>query len=206
MIKLGLLPTTIYEFHSSVELVDKVLDKVKNLEMVPNESNRRSVTDLFFDDDLFQWFENCIDEAKDDIGIPKDVKLVITSCWANRTNKMNAHHVHTHPNSFMSGIYYLSDEHVGGETIFLTQNTWIQNFEWIDFQNKGNYSISQNFTPKKGTLLLFPSSIKHSVNGLRNNSDRFSIAFNTFFSGTISNDAQKLTRLNISSRSVRDYQ
>jgi len=205
MNKLNFLPTTIYKFDSSIELSDHVLEKVKNLDMVANESNHRSVTDLFFDEKLYQWLEECIDKAKHDIGIPDSVKLTITSCWANRTNKMNAHHSHTHPNSFMSGVYYLTDGHTGGETIFITQNTWMKNFDWLDFQNGKNFSVSQNFIPKRGTLLLFPSSVKHNVTGLRNNSERYSISFNTFFCGTVSNDDQKLTRLSISSRSVRDY-
>lgn len=204
MNKLEFLPLYVYEFNSSDELLDKTLDCVKNLELTDNERNKRSTTDLFFDNELFDWFESCIKDAKTDIGIPENIELVITSCWANKTDKMQSHHIHTHPNSFLSGIYYLTDDHIGGETIFSTNNIWMKNFEWLQFNINKSYRQTQNFIPQKGTLLLFPSSIHHSVNGVRNNSARYSIAFNTFFSGPIDDSDQKLNRLNLVTKSLRD--
>lgn len=205
MNKLSFLPITFYEFQSSDELVEKTLELISSVQMRKNTSNHASITDLFFDDDLFSWFESCIDSAKQDIGIPKNIELPITSCWVNKTSKLQAHHNHNHANSFLSGIYYLTDNHSGGITNFSKKNSYLDFFEWLRFQHNPSFLISQSFTPKKGTLLLFPSSIKHNVSSVKDISTRYTIAFNTFLSGPVDDSDEELTRLVLNTRSVRDY-
>ena len=36
-----------------------------------------------------------------------DQRLVITQCWANKNPPGSKHHEHVHPNSILSGVFYL---------------------------------------------------------------------------------------------------
>lgn len=205
MNKLDFLPATFYEFQCDHNLIEKTLEKAKNLELRSNQYNKRSDTDLFYDEELYQWLDQCIDSAKQDIGINDKVKLVITSCWVNKTTKMQSHHHHNHANSFMSGILYLTDEHTGGGTHFSNKSVWVKDFEWLRFEDNPPFINKQTFVPKKGTLLLFPSSVHHSVSVVKDTAVRYTLAFNTFFSGNIDETDATLTRLSILTKSVRDY-
>ncbi len=165
-----------------------------------------SQTDLFYDAELYDWFNSCIEEAKENLHIPKEVNLEITGCWTNKTKKLQQHHRHIHSNSFMSGILYLSEEHSGGLTEFITDNIWWDNFKWLRFGKMPQIStINQKYIPKKGKLLLFPSGLQHGVTAVMDKSSRYTISFNTFFSGTIDDNSYSKTRLELKSKSVADH-
>lgn len=185
-----------YEFEcSNTVLLDDTLKLVENKNWMKNKNNNTSEDTNFYDEQLFNWFYECITVAKKDIGIPITIDLVITQCWANKTTRMQQHHLHNHSNSFMSGIFYLSDNHAGGETLFFCKNTWFELYKWLDFENKPT-QISTSYIPKKGNLLLFPSHIPHRVSPVKDNNTRYTLAFNTFFSGTLGN-SDMLNKLDI---------
>jgi uncharacterized protein (TIGR02466 family) len=200
------LPLSVYEFTCDESLIDRLVSTFADMPIEKNVSNMVSDTDLFYDAELYDWFNSCIEEAKEDLHIPNEVKLDITSCWVNKTRKLQAHHQHFHPNSFMSGILYLTEDHSGGLTEFMTDNLWWNNFKWLMFG--GNKSvkrtIKQTYTPQKGKLLLFPSQLIHGVTAVIDNSTRYTISFNTFFSGPISDTKKGSIRLELKSKSVID--
>jgi uncharacterized protein (TIGR02466 family) len=203
---INFLPLSVYEFTCDDALLTKLEEQVAEISTKKNSSNMSSETDLFYDQDLYNWLNSCIEEAKENLYIPEEVKLEITSCWVNKTRKLQAHHRHTHPNSFMSGILYLSEDHSGGLTDFITENIWWKNFKWLQFCDSPNArTIQQKYTPKKGKLLLFPSSLQHGVTAVLDNSVRYTISFNTFFSGPICGTGKLLTRLDLKSKSVADH-
>ena len=39
-----------------------------------------------------------------------DQRLVITQCWANKNPPGSRHHEHVHPNSILSGVFYLRQD------------------------------------------------------------------------------------------------
>ena len=39
-----------------------------------------------------------------------DQRLVITQCWANKNPPGSKHHEHVHPNSILSGVFYLKQD------------------------------------------------------------------------------------------------
>lgn len=199
------LPLSVYEFTCDDALVERIASIVADLPTKQNTHNARSETDLFYDAELYEWFNKCIGEAKTKLHIPNDINLEITGCWSNTTKKLQMHHQHSHANSFMSGILYLSGPHSGGKTEFTTDNVWWRKFDWIRFKD-GDIprTISQQYIPQKGKLLLFPSSLMHKVTALTDSSTRYSMAFNTFFSGPIGGNTG-LTRLELKSKSVADH-
>ena len=137
---------------------------------------------------LIQWFDQCLDECKQHIGFNFNGKFSITQCWANQTRKGGLHVGHTHSNSLVSSIFYLSEQ--SAPTYFTVKSIWHDKFD-LPIQNiKGNdpQSVTTPLTfiePIVGRLVLFPSSLFHGV--IQSNSvlPRFSMSFNTFIDGTI---------------------
>ena len=140
--------------------------------------------------------ENRIDDYfKKIICTTDDVKPYITQSWLNFNNLNEYHHEHSHPNSLISGVFYIeSFEDKDSIKFFKKQyNT----FEFYDLKNYNMYnSGTWAINVKKGLIILFPSSITHAVDLHKHNYTRVSLAFNVFISGTLG-DKSELTRLEI---------
>ena len=85
----------------------------------------------------------------------------------------------------MSGVYY--PEHDSGFKITFKKEPIVCSTYQV-FENDHNiYSAEEwSITPKKNTVLLFPSNLMHKVAKNLSNKDRYSLAFNinpigTFF-------------------------
>lgn len=117
--------------------------------------------------------------------VDTQTEIYITESWLNKTDPGDYHHRHRHSNSVLSGTIYLTEDAGCGNTIF-------QNIEYqqllVDVTAPTQWN-AQDFSviPKVGRIVIFPSKLQHET-GI-NNSDkpRYSIAFNTFVRGIISN-------------------
>lgn len=180
-------PQILYSFQAEQNLVDEVLSEVKNIKFKENVKNLISET-VFYNKNLLNWFDVCLLELQKKV-YPNIEKLVITSCWANKTNKTQQHHTHTHPNSFISGIFYLTN-HESAKTNFMIENLW-QKFDnnWLLYHHQKK-SLIHKVNPKKGQLILFPSHLSHNTDILSFNEkeERYSISFNTFLTGKLGQD------------------
>jgi uncharacterized protein (TIGR02466 family) len=108
----------------------------------------------------------------------------ITQCWANRSKKGQHYRFHYHPNSFLSGIFYLTSGG-GGNTVFKSQDR-PQIMPNVRRLKKWN-TISCETVPEAGKLILFPSHVDHKTLPHANPDDaRYVIAFNVMFTGWIS--------------------
>tara|TARA_R110000787_G_scaffold156217_1_gene270126 strand:- start:47 stop:640 length:594 start_codon:yes stop_codon:yes gene_type:complete len=105
-------------------------------------------------------------------------KFYITQSWLNKNPINSKHPEHIHPNSFISGVFYfrLNEKHppiqfskTQFDMLKLSYSEW----------NKYNCEV---FTPNisTGSLILFPSSLRHSVSLNTSNDVRVSLSFNTF--------------------------
>ena len=121
-------------------------------------------------------------------------RLVITQCWANRNPKGSKHHEHVHPNSIISGVMYFQINEKLPPISFSKAN---QDGMKLD-PEKYNHVNSESFMLpcKTGELILFPSSLKHSVPINQGDEDRISVSFNTFCIDVIGSE-QSLTHLDI---------
>jgi len=121
-------------------------------------------------------------------------RLVITQCWANRNPKGSKHHEHVHPNSIISGVMYFQINEKLPPIQFAKS---IQDGMKLD-PIKYNHVNSESFMLpcKPGELILFPSSLKHSVPINQGDEDRISVSFNTFSIDAIGSE-QSLTHLDI---------
>ena len=132
--------------------------------------------------------------AHDILLIKPTLKFYITQSWLNINKTNTSHHKHFHRNSFISGIYYLTD---GPPVTFYKKNDIMQNFDF-DFKEFNQFNMeSVEAEIKKGRLILFPSILEHEVKKNLNNDTRISLSFNTFFKGDLKNDNTRSTSLKI---------
>lgn len=191
-----------YEFICDDFLTENVLSKVKQIPWTNNHHNKVSKDDNFYDEKLFEWFDSCLNQVREKVGLPNNITLPITECWANKTNKIEAHHQHYHSNSFISGVFYLTS-HNSSPTIFSHSDFYLTHWNQFSFEKRKSGSLFYKSFPVRGKLILFPSQIPHFVSGLVGNEERYTIAFNTFFEGHIDRDYHR-TRLYLKTKSVRE--
>jgi uncharacterized protein (TIGR02466 family) len=120
----------------------------------------------------------------DVLEIDPSIEFYITESWVNYMPKDGYHHEHTHPNSVVSGVLYIT----GGESPICFANHQTKPFSCLKLQTTNtNLYNSQGYTFKNipGSLILFPSDTIHYVEDNPHDSVRVSLSFNTFVKGTI---------------------
>ena len=123
-----------------------------------------------------------------------DQRLVITQCWANRNPKGSNHHEHVHPNSIISGVMYFQINEKSPPIQFSKEKQDGMKLNPIKYNN---YNSETFMLPcKPGELIMFPSSLKHSVPTNQSEEERISVSFNTFCIDVIGSE-QSLTHLDI---------
>ena len=121
-------------------------------------------------------------------------RLVITQSWANRNPKGSKHHEHVHPNSIISGVMYFQINEKLPPIQFSKANQDGMKLDPIKYNHVNSESFMLPCKP--GELILFPSSLKHSVPINQGDEDRISMSFNTFSIDAIGSE-QALTHLDI---------
>ena len=123
-----------------------------------------------------------------------DQRLVITQCWANKNPPGSKHHEHVHPNSIISGVFYLKQDKTLPPIQFAKS---IQGAMKLDPKKYNNLNSESFLLPcVDGELLLFPSNLKHSVPTNLGKEARISLSFNTFSVDTLGSK-DSLTHLDI---------
>lgn len=183
MTKRPILPLEIYEFMCCNELLEDARRSLGQLQWVSNDKNLISYEPLNTTPafrDLHAWFQSCINEVQEDLNLPFE-RLKITQSWANKTITGQSHHAHTHPNSYMSGILYLTTAEEGS-TEFYSLNPWFD-FFLILIDADRQYANVFRQKPIAGKLLLFPSKLEHCVQECVGEAPRFTVSFNVFPEG-----------------------
>jgi uncharacterized protein (TIGR02466 family) len=116
----------------------------------------------------------------------------ITQSWLNYTETNQYHHKHTHSNSLVSGVFYINCHEEHDKIKFFNDRYQTIKPKVKDW-NMWN-SESWWFSVKTGDVILFPSSLTHSVETKQGDNTRISLAFNVFLKGTIG-DNKRLTEL-----------
>ena len=113
---------------------------------------------------------------KDILDAVERVKPTIS--WVNRQPKGTQHSKHCHPNSILSGVFYLKTTNSTPITFF---NPIPQSQIQIE-TNKFNpfNALSYQANIADGDVIIFPSTLMHSVSHNHDDEDRYSLAFNTF--------------------------
>jgi uncharacterized protein (TIGR02466 family) len=195
----NLFPTPVSFFELGSDLTEVELDFIKNLEQRNNDGNMTSVNNNLFDTaelaEIARFCEESVQEFVKEIYAPKfEVTPYITQSWANFTQKGQWHHKHEHPNSFVSGVFYVQAVK-DTDRIYFYKNGYQQIKLPTDNFNLYN-SDSWWLGVETGQLILFPSHLTHMVQTVETDETRISISFNTFLKGYVGDDLQ-LTGLHL---------
>ena len=161
----------------------------------PNEGNTSSVDRYVLkkSPDLMTFIEKSLHTYLMSTICPKnDVRLRITQSWLNWTKPGQYHHKHAHPNSLISGCYYVKANKETDKIFFYRdgyQQIKFPPIAWNAYNSESWwYSIGTN------DLIFFPSHLNHMVQPVGGEDTRISLAFNTFPIGHIG-DESELTAL-----------
>ena len=186
----GIFPTPIYMSKLDRDLTKKELsfiNKIKS-DCNKNEGNITSNDNYILNQKVFSKLKEDLDLRVQDyfkkvLSVTNAVAPYITQSWLNYTETKQYHHKHTHPNSLVSGVFYVNCH---------------EELDKIKFFNEGYKTIKPEikdwnlynsetwwFTVKTGDIILFPSSLTHMVENKEGTNTRISLAFNVFIKGTI---------------------
>ncbi len=183
----GLFAQPVGFFDLGRELSDEEKFFLMELEQRPNMGNRTSANNFVLRDKLMTslrgWMEDCMAEYFKATTNPKhDVTLRLTQSWVNYSEPGQYHHKHAHPNSFVSGVFYIQTN--PNDKIFFYRDGYSQikfpPAEWNSWNSESWW-----FEAITGRLILFPSSLTHMVPTVEGEDVRVSLSFNTFPAGTV---------------------
>lgn len=121
--------------------------------------------------------------------IKEDIEFYITNSWGTKHNENDWANKHYHTNSLFSGVLYLNCDKESGDITFhknIGYNTGIPHcFDFEYTENNMFNSTETVINPETNMLLLFPSSLEHSVGPCNSHKDRIVIAFNVFAKGKL---------------------
>ena len=173
-------PVQIYKYENNIE---KELKHIESLEWKaqPANGNFRSADSYLTKHEQLQkivlFFKECIDDYCNTI-VNSDQRLVITQLWGNKNPKGSRHHEHVHPNSIISGVFYLRQDPKLPPIQFSKSN---QHGIKLDPKKYNTFNAETFLLPcVAGELILFPSNLRHSVPQNQGEEERISLSFNTF--------------------------
>jgi uncharacterized protein (TIGR02466 family) len=186
---ISLFPTAVLTAKLDREFTEdelKFFETVKNNTM-PNVGNTSSTDTYVLNnkelDSLKSFFESQIRVYQDTITKPKNgASIYITQSWLNYSKPGDYHHRHKHPNSYISGVFYIQtndndyigfdrDQYVQIEVGSTEFNEWNSHTWWLPAMTY--------------QLYLFPSSLTHHVEKILGTQTRISLSFNTFVTGVL---------------------
>jgi uncharacterized protein (TIGR02466 family) len=194
-----IFPTAVTFFKLGRDLTQTELNFLMNMPTRMNVSNVSSIDNTVLENkvlsDISGFIKNSVSECFNELYKPrKEVNLRITQSWLNYTKKDQFHHRHSHPNSFLSGVFYVN-ANKETDKIFFYDNRYYQ-ISMPGAESTPVNSKSWWFPIETGDLIIFPSSLEHSVETLTTDTVRASLAFNTFPVGYVGDD-QELTGLHL---------
>ena len=198
----GIFPTPIYISKLDRELTPlelKFVDKNKK-DFYKNDGNITSNNNYILNEKPFANIKKELDLRVQDyfdkvISPANKITPYITQSWLNYTETNQYHHKHAHPNSLVSGVFYINCHEEHDKIKFFNDNYKTIKLEVKDW-NIWN-SQSWWFSVKTGDVILFPSSLTHMVETKQGDNTRISLAFNVFIKGTVGNN-KNLTELHLS--------
>ena len=116
----------------------------------------------------------------------------MTACWANVLAKGAAHRAHSHPNNFLSGVYYVRTG-PGTDTINFhdpRNQAGVIRPPVVELTAENTDQVVVRVT--NGTLVVFPSYLQHSVDANTSDGERISISVNLMFSSFTENLSKPL--------------
>ena len=163
------------------------VQKQKN-EITKNEGNFYTKDTYVLEKTVFKNLKNEIlfllkDYYKKIICPKNNIEPFITQSWLNYTGLNEYHHVHNHPNSYVSGVIYFNSPKKIDSIKFSKRR--IETISVLTSEYNQFNSFNYDLPIEAGNIVLFPSSLEHSVKKKEHSNERISLAFNSFIKGKI---------------------
>lgn len=149
-----------------------------------NEMGWHSPTNLH-NDEGFAELCACIDGMSGTVAasmnMRNDRRLAIESFWVNINPKFAYNALHDHPQSMLSGVYYVRADDQSGCLRFRDPRAAKRMNPWPvgpDDKTDQRHWDRVNYKPQPGRLIMFPSWLEHDVEPNMSDEDRISISFN----------------------------
>ena len=196
----SIFPTPIYMSKLDRKLTPlelKFIDKNKKT-FTKNDGNITSNNNYILNEKPFTNIKKELDLRVKDyfekvISSTTTVTPYITQSWLNYTETNQFHHKHEHPNSLVSGVFYINCHKELDKIKFFKKDI----YQMIKPETK-NWNLWNSetwwFTVKTSDIIMFPSSLTHMVETKEGNNTRISLAFNVFIKGKIGSN-KNLTEL-----------
>ena len=190
------IPALITKYEHSIEEEFKFIQNLRYIEQKENKNFKSDDTYLLKHKELSKlnnFFKESLNKFTKNIFHTKQ-RLVVTQCWTNRNPPGSKHHEHVHPNSILSGVFYFRQSKTLPPIQFskAVQESFKLNSEKYNILNSETFLLPM----VDGELVLFPSSLRHSVPFNKGNETRYSMSFNTFCIDELGS-RDSLTHLNI---------
>ena len=196
MKKINAINIPFYEFNSGIALAEEVLADVKTKNLRPgNAPEQGNILHNYYHEKLFDFFESAVKSVKH-LYYKDTLEFPITECWVNEYKTMTRLNKHHHPNSVISGLYYLTEHDKNYSTIWNANNPWTHSVPTESFMQlsiaRNNIPLIGETIPEIGKLILFPAGLWHYMNPISPKDKpndkvlRYTIAFNTFADGVVS--------------------
>jgi len=197
----NIFPTPVYMTEINRAFTKQELNFVKEQKKhcAPNTGNINTKDNYILNRKEFKNIKkflnkHCENYLKTIICPKENIELYITQSLLNYTETDQFHHKHAHPNSVVSGVLYFNSN-VENDKILFSRDDYQQIKPVIDDKKFNLWNSETWFFPvKTGQLVMFPSSTTHQVETKQGKNTRISLAFNTFYKGTIGSNSS-LTEL-----------
>lgn len=195
----NLFPTPVCKIKINREFITEENKFVSSQEVHANMGNTTSNNSYVLNDESMSSIRTFIDEQVNkyfqEVYAPKnEVKLRVTQSWFNYSKPGQWHHKHAHPGSFISGVLYMKAAKESDRIYFYNED--YRQFPLPTEKYNPFNSVSWWLPVETGDLMLFPSSLTHSVEPVQGDQERISLAFNTFLVGYVGDEAS-LTGLHL---------
>ena len=173
-----------------------VILNLNNIQLIKNKINKirkekgRKISNLtgYQSNDLkidstFLSFKKIIEKKSNNLAKHIGIKdtLVLDNLWININKFKDVNDLHNHPNSILSGCFYIEVPKNSGAIVFKTPNASVVDAYWRNHLK--NFTVFNSpvwkIFPVEKQLLIFPSWLEHSVEpNMNEKKERISIAFN----------------------------
>lgn len=192
-----------YTFYAPDSLTDRIRKRVKteikfdtvtvNDDRSPAQSGYVYDNDAFtcfYDEELYSWLYDCLNP------IYKTHFLFGTNCkivdlWVTKASFLTRSEYHTHTWSVFSGLFYLQDSKT--YTSFRFDDRLDQ--QWAHFTWVKPQQIEYRSESVKGKLVIWPSMVRHAISMHKEKTDRYTVAFNSFWDSSISQQQSGLLHM-----------
>tara|TARA_R100000149_G_C5862881_1_gene128355 strand:+ start:122 stop:724 length:603 start_codon:yes stop_codon:yes gene_type:complete len=187
----SILPVPFYTNYVPFKFNKKQKDFIKKAKRKNNSYNKSTLNTYVLNLPLFKNFKKHLEKELANyvqkVLIAEDrTKFFITQSWFNFTQPGEKHHAHEHPNSFISGVYYVNAfEHLDSIVLNTHKVTRIK----LPAKNVNEFTGAKYpHKVKTGDFVMFPSYLNHQVKAKEGSGERISLAFNVFVKGKIGDE------------------